>query len=370
MHYAASTAAIILLLSLGLLPCALSALYEAVFQAWERMHYIAYANVPVNLGKVCLALLLLLQGYGLYHLVILLLASHVAVVGIERWLLCRCMAVPRARLDLQFALTIIRATGPFLGIDVLIAIWAALNVVLLSKLASETAVGLYSAASQLMVPVMLVYQSIVWSLFPIMYRQFDVGLHRVKHVAEYVIELLLAIALPTTVGLFFLADSALVLLYGKDDFLLASGALRIMVWSLLLVALTQTLGQVLLASLREKTTLRIIAIDVLVNLSVGLILISQFGLLGAAITVLLTRAIDFLLHYVPVSRLFSNIPLGKLAWKPMVASVCMSVSLVGLRGQGMLLTAVTAGVVYAGVLLTLALWSTGSVRQLKAKYLL
>lgn len=111
MHYAASTAAIILLLSLGLLPYALSALYEAVFQAWERMHYIAHANVPVNLAKVCLAWLLFSQGYGLYHLVILLLASYVAVAGIERWLLCRCMTVPRACLDLRFALTVIRG-GP------------------------------------------------------------------------------------------------------------------------------------------------------------------------------------------------------------------------------------------------------------------
>jgi hypothetical protein len=68
--------------------------------------------------------------------------------------------------------------------------------------------------------------------------------------------------------------------------------------------------------------------------------------------------------------LLSNIALGELAWKPVVASVCMSVSLVFLRGQSVLLTVVSAGAVYVGVLLALALWSTGSVRQLKARYLL
>jgi O-antigen/teichoic acid export membrane protein len=182
--------------------------------------------------------------------------------------------------------------------------------------------------------------------------------------------LLLAMALPTTVGLFFLADPALELLYGKEDFLLASGALRIMVWSLLLVALTSVLGQVLVASLREKVTLRIVVFDVLVNLAVGLMLISQFGLLGSAITALLTSVINFFQHYLPVSRLLSNIALGELAWKSVVASVCMSVSLVVMRGQGMLPTIMAAGAVYAGVLLALALWSTGSVHQLKAKYLL
>jgi O-antigen/teichoic acid export membrane protein len=140
------------------------------------------------------------------------------------------------------------------------------------------------------------------------------------------IELLLAMALPTTVGLLFLADSAHVLLYGKEDFVLASGALRIMVGTLLPSAFTPVLGQVLLPSLREKITLRIVAIDVLVNLTAGLILISQFGLLEAAITALLTRVINFFQHHASVSRSLSDITLGKLAWKPVVASMYMGVS--------------------------------------------
>jgi hypothetical protein len=53
-----------------------------------------------------------------------------------------------------------------------------------------------------------------------------------------------------------------------------------------------------------------------------------------------------------------------------LASVCIGLLVVVLKGQGVLLTAVTAGTVYVGVLLALALWSTGSVHQLKAKYLL
>ena len=50
--YSTETVFVILLLSLGLLPFSLSTVCEAVFQAWERMHYIAWANVPVNIAKV------------------------------------------------------------------------------------------------------------------------------------------------------------------------------------------------------------------------------------------------------------------------------------------------------------------------------
>ena len=45
MNYSTDTVSVIMLLALGLLPYSISALCEGVLQAWERMHYIAYANV-------------------------------------------------------------------------------------------------------------------------------------------------------------------------------------------------------------------------------------------------------------------------------------------------------------------------------------
>src|SRR3977135_1068104 len=73
-HYASSTNLIILLLSLGLFPYAVSAVCEGIFQAWERMHYISYVNVPVNLGKMVGAYLLLSRNRGLYAVILVLVA--------------------------------------------------------------------------------------------------------------------------------------------------------------------------------------------------------------------------------------------------------------------------------------------------------
>ncbi len=343
MNYSSDTSSIILLLSLGLLPYSLSAICEAVFQAWEKMQYIAYSNMTVNVVKVGLVFLTLSWGYGLYHLVVLIIASQCVVFGLEWLLMLRCIVKPRISLDVSFSLAIARSTTAFLGMDGIIAIMASFNFVLLSKLTNEKEVGLYNASTQLMAPVILICQSIVLSVFPVMCRRFESSLQSLKRISDYLIELLLAITLPIVVGLFFLADSALLLLYRHKDFVLASGALRIMVWNLILAALTSVLGQVLVASLREKVTLRIVAVDALINLVIGLILISQFGLIGAAITALLTRIVDFCQHYVPASRLLSRIALGRLVWKPVVASICMALYLAVVRSQEVLLTVVSAG---------------------------
>jgi O-antigen/teichoic acid export membrane protein len=375
MGYARDTAAIILLLGLGLLPYALSAVCEAVFQATDKMRYITYAQVPVHIAKVGFAYLLLHHGYGVYHLAVLMLACHGTVALGEWWLMLRRVTRPRVERRERCASTLkrvaassfalARSAATFLGIDGLTAITSSLNIVLLSALEGERQVGLYSVASQLMIPITLVYQSVVTSVFPTLCRTFDSGTQDVADVLARMLALLLALAIPVAVGLFFLADSALQVLYGGRDFLEASAPLRVMVWIIVPAALTAVLGQVFLAGFRERVTLRIVAVDLLVGLVAGVILIANFGLIGAAAAAVLTKAVDLWQHYWPVSRLVPAISLREVGWKPLVAGICMAVYLAAAAGQPLALTVTCAGALYLGVMLALTIWTGGS-RQVGA----
>lgn len=368
MSYSRETASVILLVSLGVLPFSLSTINKAVFQAWERMHYIAWANVPVHIAKVGLAFLLLRQGYGLFELVLLLLASYVTILVLEWWLMLRHITRPCVGIDRRFCMAMVRSTTTFLGITGIVALNTSLPLLLLSKLTSETEVGLYNAALQLVTPLIVVYETIMLSVFPEMCRRFATGLKGLKRLSSYMLELLLATALPIVIGLLFLAEPVLLLLYGDADFALASQALGILAWILVLAAFVHVLGRALVASLREKVTLHILVTSTLLKLLLGLVLISQYGLLGAAVATLLTALVEAVLHYASVSRLLFQLPLGRLAWKPALASTCMAVTLALVKGQGFLLSTVSAGAVYAIVLLVLMIWSNGGPRQFRAKY--
>jgi O-antigen/teichoic acid export membrane protein len=265
LSYSPETASAILLLSLGVLPFSLSIINKAVFQAWERMHYIAWANVPVNAAKVGLAFLLLRQGHGLFHLIPLLLATYVTILVLEWWLMLRHITRPRVRIDRRFCMAMIRSTSPFLGITLIVAINVNLDIILLSRFADEAQVGLYGAAAQLITPLIVIYEAIMLSVFPEMCRRFTIGIEGLKRISEHVLELLLAIALPAVVGLSFLAEPAFLLLYGDADFLLASPALRVLAWTLVLWASTHVLGRALVASQRERVALRIVVLSTLLR---------------------------------------------------------------------------------------------------------
>jgi O-antigen/teichoic acid export membrane protein len=255
-----------------------------------------------------------------------------------------------------------------MGIDGALAIENSLNVVFLSKLATEREVGLYSAATQLMVPLVLVYQSIAQSIFPVMCRKVEPGLRALRRIAEQASEGLLMLALPTVAGILFLGQWALSILYKNPAFLQAFPALRIVAWVLILQVFTYVLGQVLVATHREKITLRIVLVEVLLNLAAGLFLIGRFGLRGAAVTLLLTRMAGCIQHYILVSRQLSGISLAKIVWKPLLAASCMAAYFLLAPTQAGILAGVSATLIYVAALLALAILACGSIREFKARF--
>lgn len=366
-NYSRATALVTLLLSLGLFPYAFSAICEGIFQAWERMRYIPFVNVPISVSKITCAFVLLSRGYGLYAVVLILLFSQFAIAGVEGWILLRQFPRNHSPIDLPFSFAMIRSGSTFLGIDGILAATGSVNVILLSKVTNETQTGLYSAAMQLMAPLLLVYQSIALSVFPAMCQRVNPGFQSVRRIAESVIELLLIVALPIVAGLFFMGDWALSLIYKSPVFLQAFTALRIIVWILILQAFTSVLGQVLIASHREKINLRIVVVNTLVNLLIAWPLISRFGLCGAALTVLVTKVADWCQHYISVSRLFSGLAIGKITWKPIAAASCMALYLAVATGRPPFLIGVSSILVYSAALLTLVIWVSGGPREFKLK---
>jgi O-antigen/teichoic acid export membrane protein len=158
------------------------------------------------------------------------------------------------------------------------------------------------------------------------------------------------------------------LLYKNAAFSQAFPALRIVAWALILQAFTSVLGQVLVASHREKITLRIVVVDAFVNLAVGWPLIRMFGLRGAAIALLLTRAADCCQHYIPAAHLLSGIPVASIVWKPLVAGTCMAAYLAAPAGRAGILAGVSATLIYSAALLAVAIWASGGLRQFRDKY--
>jgi O-antigen/teichoic acid export membrane protein len=366
--YRPDTALLILLLCLGLVPSSLSAICEALFLAWEQMWYIAGVNVFANIIRIGAGFFILVHSQSLFHLIVLLLVCHVLVLIMNWWLIARRISWPVPVTNVNALRELFRASSPFLGIDVVTAVSSSLNVILLSRLTGEVDVGLFNATSQLLVPIALICQSTALSVFPALCQRYDGTGISLQPITERVAELLVAIALPVSIGLWFLAEPTLALLYGSGDFLQSRTILRIAVWSVVLSALTSILGQVILASRHEKATLRIVLVDGLVSLILGGILVWQLGVVGAAISLVCVKLVDFIQHYLVVTNLLGSLRVSKLFWKPGLATVVLAAYLLVAANLHLGLIVVGGILIYAVALGGLNIWSSGGLQQFKAKY--
>jgi O-antigen/teichoic acid export membrane protein len=355
--YSRDTAAVIMLVSLGIPTYALTVICDAIFQATGRIHLSAVAQLPFHIAKVGVATLLLSRGYGLKAIIAVLVVSQLAILLVECWLLFRHTKIASLKYSAGFALSLARAASTFLWIDVLVALTAGYNVILLSIFATEREVGLYSAAGQLLIPVKLCYLAIAFSVFPMMCRSHDLGTSELKLVANRLIAFLLAVVVPTAVALFFLAAPALTLLYGSRDFGAATPAFQVMVWMLIPGAVTSALGYLLWASLRESLTLRIVAVGTAVTFVAGFVLVGHFGVVGAAIAGAIVSIVDLMQHYFYVRRAVYRVRIHALGWKPVVAGLVMALYLSAVHQASPLANGLVAVTTYTVALIVLTLAS-------------
>ena len=263
----------------------------------------------------------------------------------------------------------VKSSSTFLGINGVNSAMGSFNVILLSKFTDEIQVGIFSAANQLLTPISLLFESIVVGVYPVMCRSFESGLEKLKQMTQKVWEILLAIVLPAAITLFFLSEKIFVMIYGNEDFSQSAQTLQIIVWILILRASSKVLGVALIASFREKRTLQILTIDLITMVILGFILISRFGVIGSAVTLLSVRIVDFIQHYVPVSRMFKNFPIHTPVWKSLSAVGIMAALLGYLQNFNIFGAAIAANLVYLLSLATIVFFAVGNLEQVKMQYL-
>jgi O-antigen/teichoic acid export membrane protein len=365
--YPAETAAVVLLLVTAAVPYGLSSACEGIFQGLERMHLVAAVNVPVHVAKLAAAAVVLAAGGGLLAVVAVLVVAQWAVALLALAVAARLLAQSagegaawRLRGTRARATRMARAAAPFLGIDGTIALWTALPIVLLSIVRSEVDVGMFNAAVQLMVPVTLVLQSAAVAIFPLMSRRYATGMGSLRGVAHAVLAGMLVLALPAAFGLVVVAPAALLLVYGPA-FEGGAVVLQVLAIGVVFRALTTALGQVLLAGMRERTTLRIVVVNTGVTLVVGLLLIPPWGVIGAAVTTVAAGAVNVVQHVVPVERALGRLALLGVAWRPLLAASVMAAVLVIVDLQQVVLAILLGAVVYAAVLAVVTVATPGGV---------
>jgi O-antigen/teichoic acid export membrane protein len=188
---------------------------------------------------------------------------------------------------------VLQATPIALG-SLLSVLYLRLDVILLEVLKGEEAVGVYSAASRLVEALTILPASLSLTAMPEFARQAKTG-QGFTTIARKYVGVSLGVGVTLGILLFFCSTSLIVRIYGSR-FTAAAGVLQILSLGTGFLFVLPVLSSLLVAWGQERLNSLFLLVGTLLCESLHLLLISRYGAMGAAWTVVVSEMALTLLY--------------------------------------------------------------------------
>lgn len=335
--------------SVALLPAGGSRFLESAFLAMERSEFIALGQFFDNTARVILCTIFLFAGCGIVAVSAMTVLARLFGLSLLLIFYLNNIGVLSIKLDRHVWKMLIKGSPAFLGIAIFSSIYLNIDVILLSKLASVSSVGIYSAASKVDQLCVIVPTAFSFAVLPTLSKSFTRGLDRLRKETELSIHYMLVISLPLAGGVIVLADKLIFLLYGQQ-FAGSTLILRLMAVSLVSYSLTLIMSQALIAANYQRVDLVINIVAAILVVGLNCLLIPKFAEYGAALAGIFTVFIFFTLQIIFIARNMFTVRLIQLVKKPLLASIVMVIVTHALREANIFTNYLISTATYFGFL--------------------
>jgi O-antigen/teichoic acid export membrane protein len=333
----------------GLFLYAIQGPLDATLMAWERLDYSAGFFLANQLVFWSLGTFFLVTGRGFVGLLVASLVG-VAVRGLlEGRVIFQEVKFQDLTLSPRRWGELVRAALPFGVSGLSFSLQGRFDSVLMSMTLTDAAVGWYNVPLQLVQMLMLIAQSVCLSLFPSLTRAYGEDRRSIYGIVHGAFKYLLMLSLPIAVGGTVLADKLIITLY-TEEFVNSIPLMRILIWVLPLMFLSELMGALINVLRKERPGARVNVSNALLSVVLNLALVPTAGVIGAAAGRVSGRGIRLAQYW----RLLGSELLVGERWKELMrvalAAGCMGLVLLFLRRLNLFLGIGIGAVTYAALL--------------------
>ena len=284
LDYPAATVRAVYLMGLASIFFALADTAGAVCIATQRMEYASLLSAARGVLLIAaLAAGFLLFGPGLLQAIAAQLVSGVLLLAFGMLVATGLVAGYAPGLDREVVGRVLRGALPFVLITGISMLGFRVDVLLLSHLAGDAAVGVYSSAFTPIEMVLSVAQLLTQALFPALSQAFGASPEVLRRLASRSLKVYALLALPMAAGLAVLAPQILALMF-TEEFGVATGTLRILAATVWIGFLQVFMGWLVTAADRLRSLIGVNVLGLVTGVGLNLLLIPHYGAAGAAIS--------------------------------------------------------------------------------------
>lgn len=301
---------------------------RTMFRAFERMKFEAISILLEKLLILGLVIPLLILGHGLIKVISVILLAEVIIFILTLIILITKFSKPVLSIDFLLCRSLIIDALPFGMASVFATFIFQIDIIMLSMMKGDEAVGIFSSAYSLVIGLLFIPGAIVGAVYPVLSRCFISSKDSLMMVYEKAFKFLFLLALPLGVGTTLLSEEITLFLYGRDS---ASNALQVLIWVSSLIFIRSIVGYILASTNRQLVDTRIAGIAALLNVGLNLLLIPMYSYIGAGIASIISQLFLLFFEFNYLQKNGYGISTSRIIYKSLIASAIMGLIVYGLR---------------------------------------
>lgn len=356
LDYPETTRQAIFWFGLCLIPDGVLLVSQAVLAAYEKYRLAFMAGVICGIIRVVGVYFLLKMSEGVAAVGQIWLVGSVVAAGLVLFSALRQTGGLVLSADLwaifrsqELRAQELRLNIPFFLISLLLTLQYQADVIILSKLEGNAALGLYSSITTIFFSVLLIPQAYRAAVYPLMVRLYQQNAQLVMRVYQVSNVLLGTLVFPLVVGLILLGPQFLVWIY-SPLFTPAGTALQILVVGLIFLFLNVPNSRVVLIYDRQEIVPVLSVACLILNVALNFVLIPVYGIQGAAFARVVTEGVFYVVLQIVAARLVRYGGVYRDLGLPLLAAGLMGLVVWPLRSQALWL-GVGVGVLSYGLIL-------------------
>jgi O-antigen/teichoic acid export membrane protein len=365
-NYSVDVRTYIYIASITLLFQSFSDTYRTLFQTLLKMEYDVISKLIFKIISTILIFYIITVNGTLLQVILAITFSEF-LRTLLNYIFSKKLVKTKFEIDLALWINLFKESAPIALSGIFLVLFHRIDVLMLSSMKGDLAVGLYSAAYKLSEPLGLIPYAFVASLFPIMSKYFISSKDTLIKSYEIGFKSIIILMLPIAVGTTLISDRIILLVYDQSYYP-STTALQILIWSLFFASINYLLTSLLTSIDKQRLTTFSMAVCVVANITMNYILIPQFSYNGASVATVATEIILLGMISYFASSSFNIFPMYKALIKPLEACLIMSLFVYYsnyLINANLFFTIASATFIYSFALIGLKTFSNDEITIMK-----
>lgn len=291
--YPTDTIQVVCIIGLANLVRQLIAVAQAALQGLEKMEFLSLGEVLGNALYTVLGIVLLLNGWNIYAIAVLMIVTAGVNLAIQLFCLNGLHTV-RLHWNLPQAYALLRAGWPYLLSSFFLVAYMQVDILVISALVDEQAIGWYSAADRLFGTFLFIPAVYITAAFPVFSRMFINDQSALQRMIAKSFDTLFLLSVPIGLGITIIANPLVVLIFG-EAFANSGPVLAVLGLVLILTYQNMLIGHFLTSTDRQNSWTVVMVIATLATIVLDLLLVPwceatfHNGAIGGALAFVITE---------------------------------------------------------------------------------